>query len=261
MLAKTTTPVVAVLLLPVAAFALDVLGPVSELTAAGQFNVDTEYTWSSLALDAEDIPAADITDDTVKDFDIERVGVRLGMGMGRGSELFFRLGVVEADPDRGDNLDNLTGYIGKSDQSPLLGGGARWRLYNKKPFQWDLVAQASWSKYDFDERRFGIAGNTLRMGGDIELVETQIATGPTYWVNDSVAVFGGPFVHLIDGDLDFDGTVDAVPEVIKTDIEQDSLLGAYGGLSLRVGQRGRARVEYQIVGRSKALAVSLGLRF
>lgn len=253
--------VVALGLLCPGAWAMDAFGPATDLTAAGQASVDAEYSLTRLHLDAEDIDAVDVTDDTLKDFDVDRAGVRLALGMGSRSEIFVRFGVAEADPDREENRDNLMGYVGQSDQSPSVGGGARWTLYADELLRWDLLAQVSWANFDFDGRSFEIEGHDVTLSSEIELIETQIATGPTLQLTKDIAVYGGPFVLLVDGEAEFDGTVDALSAHLETDIEQDKMLGAYLGVQIGFAQRARARVEYQTLGGSHALAVGVGVRF
>jgi len=226
-------------------FAFDYMGPpTSKLKDAGKFSVAGEYFWGSMDVDADRIPELGLISDTIKNVEFDKISTNFALGMGRGSEIFLRLGVAEIEPDKGDNLDNVAGYVGSSDESFLIGGGAKWTLYQEASFGWGLLAQASWADFDFDGQAYSIGGYDVSFSTDVEIVEVQIATGPTLDLNESITFFGGPFLHFINGDADLKGTIDGLSSSVSTDIEQESLLGGYIGAELKLGEN--AVISYEV---------------
>jgi hypothetical protein len=229
---------------PVLAF--DFMGPAtSRLKDAGKFSAGVEYFWGRMDVDADGIPELGLMSDTIKDIEFDKITANFALGMGRGSEIFLRLGVAEVEPDKGDNRDNIAGYIGSSDESFLIGGGAKWTLYEEASFGWGLITQASWADFDFDRQTYSIDGYNVTFSTDVEIVEVQIATGPTLNLNKDLMVYGGPFLHFLNGDADLKGSINGLSGSVSTDLDQESLLGGYVGADLALGQNANIAFEVQ----------------
>ena len=229
--------------------AFDYMGPpTSRLKDAGKFSVAGEYFWSEMEIDADGLSELDLISDTITDYEIEKITGNIALGMGRGSELFFRFGVAEADPDNNNDWGSIPKNIGSSDEVLVLGGGAKWTLYDNAGFGWGLLAQMSWSEYDFDGKSYSVGAHSVTLSPEFEIVEVQIATGPTVDLNESITFFGGPFLYFINGDADFEGTIDGSQSSISADLDQESILGGYVGVELELGQN--AVVSFEVQGTS-----------
>ena len=257
-----TVLITTVLLSTTRVFALDFMGPTtSRLKASGQSSAAIEYFWSNMEIEADGIPELGLVSDTIEDVKFNKVSANLALGMGRGSEIFFRFGVADADPDRRDNRDNIAGYIGGSDEDLLLGGGVKWTLYERTNFGWGLLVQTSWTDYDFDEKSYLVNGYDVTLSTDVEVFETQIATGPTVALREDVIVYGGPFLHFIRGDAELKGTIDGIPYEGSPDLEEESLLGAYIGIQIELRKNAYFSAEFQTTDDSYGAGCHLVWRF
>ena len=178
--------------------AFDLMGPTtSRLKDSGKISIGAEYFWSEMEIDADSISELDLTSDTIKDFEIEKITANMALGMGRGSEIFFRFGVADVAPDNSDDWGSIPDNMGSSDEVLVLGGGVKWTLYDDASFRWGLLTQVSWAKYDFDGRSYSVGVYDVELSPEFEIVEVQIATGPTITLNENITFFGGPFLYFL----------------------------------------------------------------
>ena len=245
---------IAAVLMSTPVLAFDLMGPpMSRLKDSGKFSIGGEYFWSSMEIDADDISALDLTSDTIDDFEIDKTTANLALGMGRGSEIFFRFGVTDADPDGKDDWGGIPDYMGNSDEVLVLGGGAKWTLYEDANFGWGLLTQVSWAEYDFDGRSYSVGDYDVTLSPELEIVEVQIATGPALKLNKDITIFGGPFLYFLNGDADFEGTIDGSEAAISADLDQESLLGGYIGAELGLGRNAAISFEVQATNGSSGM--------
>ena len=244
------------------ALAFDFMGPTtSRLKDSGRTSVGAEYFISSMEIDADSISVLDLTSDTIDDFEIEKITGNLALGMGRGSEIFFRFGVADVAPDNNDDWGSIPDNMGSSDEVLVLGGGAKWTLYDNAGFGWGLLAQMSWAEYDFDGRSYSVGAHAVTLSPEFEIVEVQIATGPTLELNKDITFFGGPFLYFLNGDADFKGTIDGSQSSITADLDQESLLGGYVGAELELGQNVVVSFEVQATSGSSGMGGQLVWKF
>ena len=251
-----------VMLMSTQVLAFDLMGPTtSRLKDSGNSSVGVEYFWSSMEIDADGISALGLASDTIKDFELNKITANLALGMGRSSEIFFRFGVADAEPDKGDNQDNLTGYIGNSDENLLIGGGAKWTLYDDGNFGWGLLTQVSWTEYDFDDRSYSVGVYDVTLSSEFEIIEIYIATGPTFQINEEIMIFGGPFLYFLNGDADYEGTIDGSTATASTDLDEESILGGYIGAGVELGQNAILSFEVQTTSGSYGMGGQLVWKF
>jgi hypothetical protein len=237
---------IGLMLISTQALAFDYMGQtMSRLKDAGKSSAGIEYFWSNMEIDADSLSSLGLTSDTIDDFEISKTTGNLALGMGRGSEIFFRFGVTRADSDDDENWGGIPDKIGTSDEVLVLGGGAKWTLYEEEYFGWGILAQMSWSKYDFDGKSYSVGAHSVTLSPEFDIYEVQIATGPTVHINKDLTVFGGPFLYFLNGDADFDGTIDGSAAAISADLDEESLLGGYIGAELELGENSAISYEVQ----------------
>lgn len=242
--------------------AFDLMGPTtSRLKDSGKTSIAAEYFWSTMEIDAEGISSLGLISDTINEFEMNKITTKLALGMGRGSEIFFRVGVAYVAPDKNDDWGGIPDSIRSSDEVLVLGGGAKWTLYDGGNFRWGLLTQMSWAEYDFDGRSFSVGAHSLAVSSEFEIVEVQIATGPTLQINEDMTIFGGPFLYFLNGDADFKGTIDGSPATVSADINQESLLGGYIGTEFKLGQKAVFSVEIQTTSGSYGVGGQLVWKF
>ncbi len=253
---------VGIMLMSTQALAFDLMGfTTSRLKDSGKSSIAAEYFWSNMEIDAGNISALDLTSDTINDFEIDKITTKLALGMGRGSEIFFRVGVAYVAPDKNYDWGGIPDHIRSSDEVLLLGGGVKWTLYDDANFGWGVLAQTSWAKYDFDGKSYSVGVHDVTLSPEFEIVEVQIATGPTLKLNKDLTIFGGPFLYFLNGDADFEGTVDGIPATLRADFDQESLLGGYIGAELELGPKVVFSVEVQTTSGSSGVGGQLVWKF
>jgi hypothetical protein len=228
---------IGVMLMSSQVLAFDLMGPTtSRLKDSGKTSVAVEYFWSCMELDADGIPDLGLTSDTIDDFEIDKTTANLALGMGRGSEIFFRFGVTDADTANNDDWGGIPSNMGSSDEVLVLGGGIKWTLYQDTSFGWGLLTQVSWAY---------VGAHNVTLSPEFEIVEVQLATGPTLKLNKDITIFGGPFLYFLNGSADFEGTIDGSSTTVSADLDQESILGGYIGAGLDLGQNANIAVEIQ----------------
>ncbi|MHC4322989.1 MAG: hypothetical protein ACYSUX_01810 [Planctomycetota bacterium] len=225
--------------------AFDVMGPTtSRLKDSGDASITAEYFWSNMEIGVDSISALDLPSDTLKDVEFSKITANLALGMGRGSEIFFRFGVAEVDPGN-DDWGGIPDNMGKSDEALVLGGGAKWTLYDGGSFKWGLLTQMSWADYNFKGKTYSVGVHNVTLSPESEIFEVQIATGPTFEFDNNITVFGGPFLYFLNGDVDFDGSIDGTPAKVSSDLKQESILGGYIGAGVELSQKAILSFEVQ----------------
>jgi opacity protein-like surface antigen len=99
--------------------------------------------------------------------------------------------------------------------------------------------------------------------GELDFMEIQIAAGPTYMLNESVSVYGGPFLHFISGNFKhkdyFPGTGPLSDET--DDVRESSWFGGYIGMQLNLIKEMPISVEWQHTAFADAVGANIIIRF
>ncbi|MHC4133149.1 MAG: hypothetical protein ACYSSP_13060 [Planctomycetota bacterium] len=223
-------------------FALDPIGPpVAELNEA-QFSAGLEYSYSRVDLDIDGTPFK------LSDDNMNKVYGRLALGYNKNWELFLRGGAVEED------------YIDDSSFDVAIGGGTKITVYDEGNIKWGVVGQFIYYEKDTSGSAI-IAGDTYVGDLDVDTYEIQIATGPKIKLASNISAYGGALWYIVDGDADFDGTINAAPAKANADIEEDSAFGGYVGVQIDLDKKTDWNVEYQCVSGGFGLATQIIWRF
>jgi opacity protein-like surface antigen len=193
---------------------------------------------------------------------------RVGYGINDNWDAFVRLGVVDAKDDieriYTDNAppDKYTGFDGNFGLA--WGLGTRATFWQDEKLSWGGLFQITWLEP---------GDSSIRLSGDPEfsgkaeigIREVQIAAGPTWRLMDSFCLYGGPFLHYVDGDLDLSGrTVDMGDELrveASGDIEEKSQFGGYVGAQLDVDVNTSCFIECQLTGDAWGIGIGAARRF
>lgn len=255
----------AFLLLTSNAFALDPLGPPISSPQKDKPIIGLEYFYSEMDLYADSLtvttplgnlqfPSADL-----KAIQMNKFYFNILSALGDNYDIFFRLGITDANPDKGKNQENLAGYIGDSDNGLTFGCGFRTTLYRSEDgkIRWGMLAQLSHAILDFDEKTYSVNGSDISLSATVDMLEIQFAAGPTYQITDKISIYGGPFLHFVKGDVELRGNVNDIPVQGSSDFEQKSELGGFIGLSTDLAKNTKFNIEFQITDDAQAV----GFRF
>jgi opacity protein-like surface antigen len=233
------------------ALALDPMGPPASGLNQGQFSLGFEYSTSEVDLYREQSYSS-----SGHSFDIEtdKYFVRLGYGISEKTEGFVRLGLSDYEYERGTYPGS--GSWKGDDDAFAMGLGLKTTFSEDGNLKWGGLAQISWAEYS-GSRKNPNASSEQSGSFETEITELQLAAGPTYTLMEGVSVYGGPFLHIVNGDHSHkhaSGTGDyGVNEVTN--------FGAYIGAQVDLAANTALNIEYQDTGDAWALAGGVKISF
>lgn len=264
-----------------AVYALSPMGPPKALLGQDWWDVGLEYGHQTMDLEAsgtdiniEYIPSLHITTRkgkyNIKDLKSNIVMGRAGYGIHDNWDAFVRLGVADAkgdieqtfpdaDPFQYRGFDGSFGFA--------WGFGTRVTFWQNDEVCWGGLFQMTWMEPDESSISSIISPGNLNYSGTakIEIREVQVAIGPTWRVEDNFRIYGGPFLHFVNGDLDISGgIVDpgvGIDMEFSGDIEEESQLGGYVGAHLDVNENTSCFIEYQLTGDAWGIGFGAARRF
>ena len=190
----------------------------------------------------------------------------LGFGVSDSWDVFVSVGGADAGDDITEELASGTDgnkYTGFDSSFEICYGiGSRVSFWEDGDVTWGGLFQILWQNPDGSIDIKAANDPTFTLTGDAELDfwELQIAVGPT-WEGENFRVYGGPFLHIVDGDIDLDTTgvdsFDATWQVISSgEVTETSQFGGYAGAQWLVADNATANIEIQFT--ADAWAVGLG---
>lgn len=260
---------IALLLLATSAFALDPLGPPAASLNKEQPIAGLEYLYSEMDLHADNLIVAtplgtlQFPSAEIEAIQMNKFYVNLKSVLGDNYDIFLRLGITDASPDKNKNQDNLAGYIGDSDYGLTFGGGFRTTLYQSRDgrAKWGLLAQISYAGLDFNEKTYSINGSDVSLSANVDMLEIQLAAGPSFQITDQISIYGGPFLHFVKGNAEIQGNVNEVSVQGSSDLEQISELGGFIGLSTDLAKNTKFNIELQLTDNAQAVGLHLVHKF
>ncbi len=254
-----------------AVFALDPLGPPVARLKKGQFSAGADYSFSDMDLKGKgkSILTIDYLNGSIsyqhqkqtlrlKSIDMHKVYACLGYGITDNWQAFLRLGRANAD------------WKEKGDTHFAIGFGTRVTFYQQDALKLGACAQFSWAESGFDSIHLTstVTRADVLMSGRLSWQETQIAIGATYKFAKSVSIYGGPFFHFIDGELNLRGIPNLSIMVVHRaylrdsyDIDEVSYFGGYIGAEIDIAENISYNIEYQHTAAADALGMKLIWRF
>ena len=261
-----------------AVYALPPMGPPKALLGQDRWDVGIEYGNQAMDLEA----VGNITEiqvdpefitvrkgkHNIKDLKSNIVMCRVGYGINENWDAFVRLGVADAKSDieriypDGATPEEYKGFDGSFGLA--WGFGTRATFWQDDEVSWGGLFQMTWSEPDGGDISLS---SDPEFSGDakIEIWEVQIAVGPTWRIEDNFRVYGGPFLHFVNGDLDISSqTVDMGTEFrieATGDIEEESQFGGYAGAHLDVDENTSCYIEYQLTDDAWGIGIGVARRF
>lgn len=208
------------------AWALTPMGPPTAQLKSGQVGFAATYGYSENDIVISN-RGAKLTYD---DFELQTQLATISWGLAtERAEVFARLGTSSIEiEDQADDFRSGIEFAG--------GIGARITTNLGNALSWGVLGQCTWYQGEDDWVVLGDAGNA-----EIDAYEIQVAAGPC-WKSENLCIYGGPFAHIVEGDLDLD-----VAGVTRSyDIDEDSGFGGYVGLTAKLRPELSAIAEFQI---------------
>lgn len=182
---------------------------------------------------------------TATDIDWKTYLARIGYGLSDDCELYSLLGFSKCSTD---DFSGSTEFA--------WGFGTKFTVAKSDPVTWGgLFQMLSMSSEDSATSEVPFYGYTSA-SVDVQLFDIQIAFGPTY-TQEAFSIYGGPFLHFVDGDLDVRANGDSV----SVNIKQESEFGGYIGAMIELAESSSVFCEYQMTGDASAIGAGIVWRF
>jgi hypothetical protein len=264
-----------------AVLALTPMGPPKAMLGQDRWDIGVEYGYQTMDLEAtgkdtniEHIPELYITTRKgkyeINDFKSNVILGRLGYGISDSWDAFVRLGAVDGQCDLEQTFPDSARHEYKDFDGSFglaWGFGTRATFWQDGEISWGGLFQMTWMEPDDSSISSIISPGDLHYSGtaDIDIREVQIAIGPTWRIEDSARIYGGPFLHYVDGDLDISGEIvdPGVGVEMKSsgDLEEKSQFGGYVGANFDVDENTSCFIEYQLTDDAWAIGLGAARRF
>lgn len=256
-------------------YGLSLMGPPRSLLQPEENSFGIELGYSEMDLDSFGDVTETVAGLSTPDFSkykIEKLKsimplVRFDTNIFENWDLFLRVGASDASGDlneeqaggaSGHKFNDFDGNLGFS-----WGVGTRTTFYQQDNTTWGAIFQADWinpGDSDItDKTDAGFSGSA-----EISYWEVQVAIGPTVEF-DNVRVYGGPFLHFVNGDLDISGTTTStIPDTstkVSHDIKEKSQLGGFLGAQWNLGNNNTLVTEAQFTGDAWGIGIGTTWKF
>ena len=254
-------------------FGLSLIGPPRSILQPDESAIAIELGYSEMDLES----FGDITAPTQGycKYKIEKLksinpSVRLDTNVYENWDIFLRLGLSDAICDiseeqaggiNGWELKDFDGDFGFS-----WGVGTRATFFKQDNITWGASFQANW----FNPGDSDITGSNVNTGvafsgnAEINYWEVQIAIGPTIEF-ENIRVYGGPFLHFVNGGLDVTGIMATEPlntnMEFSNDIREESQLGGFLGAQWNLGNNNTLVTEVQFTGDAWGIGIGAAWKF
>lgn len=252
-------------------FAMDLMGPPVAEMEKGMFRGGIEYSYSEIDLDLIEgnaiiyrngvlLGSGTAQSLTIKDFKVNTLYAALEYGVFENCEAFLRMGASNAT--FGDSLWE-EGEEFDSNIDFAIGCGVKATFY--EGFDWKIggIFQVNRAELDgkLDSSSWGIPQPHFV---EIGTTEMQIAMGVTYLRSNRVSLYGGPFVHFISGDFDYEFnriTEDFDTGEYSWEINEGPTYGGYIGAQFKFAKNYSANIEYQHTSNANVFGANIMMRY
>lgn len=207
------------------AFGLTLMGPPVAELEQGQKSVGFNISYSEMDLN--------VNSSSLDDVETFSYLANLGYGVSDEWDVFVRLGLTDTEQEDFDGSAEFA-----------YGFGTKYTFMQQDSMSLGGLFQILWSEADDT-----IAGTKY----EVDYYEIQIAVGPSFDYG-GMSIYGGPFLHFVDGDFKVSGLGSA-------DLEQDSEFGGYVGLNAELAENTDCQIEFQITADAYAICAGIGWRF
>ena len=240
------------------ALALDPIGPPVAGCKQNQFSAGFEFAFGEMDLEVSGpgISTANNREAVLKDVESRKYFARIGYGLSDDWEIFTRLGVADAE------VEGDSGYPDfDSDHEFAFGVGTKKTFIDNGDVKWGAVFQFSWAELDdrFSSQSISFANGALSTSYatkiELDWYEIQLALGPQWMVDEGIYLYGGPFLHFLEGDIDV--ITSGVSTRYEHELEQESEFGGFVGCLVELDPQIAANVEGQIMSDAWLLAAGV----
>lgn len=235
------------------ALAIAPMGPPVAGLAEGQYAVGAGVAMTDQTLEVSG-PLGGLTGDGEVDVENMMYYGIVGYGISNDWNIAVALGMADAEIDADSGGSDFDG-----DMEFGFGLQTKRTLHdNGSDTKWGTIFQycrgSSEDKISRDST-FGHNAIDVSAGRKVEFewYEMQLALGPAVQVSQDVCVYGGPFLHFLEGDMEVQNSQD------EYELEQRLELGGFIGALLNLGGSASVSIEFLITG--EAWGAGIGAMF
>jgi hypothetical protein len=277
------------------------MGPATAELKKGQFSLGAEYSATRMDLELSNgqvirkgfinhvltppVRFGPLGQYKIPNMSMNKVWAKIGYGVNDDWEVFLRLGTADMNFDYSKEMRCVNhnclvfppGEKMNGDNDFAIGFGTKVTFYKKDKLKLGSLFQMSWCKSDGTETGpldapssiTGVA-TSFSHAVNVNLVEMHVAVGPEYQLTDNLSIYGGPFMHFVQGRLKghyheagtpAPGTLVEYTSDYSYSIEEQLFFGGYVGLGMKITKNIFANIEYQHTGVADALALNLTWKF
>jgi hypothetical protein len=216
---------------------------------------------------------------------LDKVWGKIGYGINDDWEVFLRLGTADMDFDYSRDMRCINGDCSTFPSGQKMDGhnefaigfGTKVTFYKKEKLKFGGLFQISWNKSGGTDRgpldaASSISGTATRYSHSVNanLVEIQAAVGPEYRLTDNISIYGGPFIHYVQGRLkghyyeagtSGGGSLIEYTSDYSYNIERNLYFGGYIGLGMNITKNVSTNIEFQHTNAAEAVALNLTWKF
>jgi len=224
-----------------ASFALAPMGSPMAGPQQGQYGVGIGYAQSDMTLEVSGPDWNHGGEMVINDLQNNLYFICLGYGVSNDWELYGGIGMAGAEFPGDTGAPDFEG-----DNGFAFGIGTKRTLVEDGDTKWGILGQYTRGKSEDSVRvpSIGESGYPTWGNGAVDLdvsgkaeaklewYEVQVAIGPTVPLSEDVCIYGGPFLHFAEADLELK---DAEGYRCEHELEQKLELGAYIGTLISLG--------------------------
>jgi len=225
------------------AVALDPMGPPAAGLSQGQWSVGAEYSYSEMNLYRE---KTYYSNKAYLNTRMNKAYARVGYGVKNNWEAFVRLGISDLDYARGAGSGE---WSGNDNGTLAFGLGTKTTFSQNDNVTWGGLAQMNWAQFSGQRENPG-ASSEQTGSFETDITEFQLAVGPTWTPQEGISIYGGPFLHFVNGRHSHrhsSGTGDY-------GIHEQTNFGGYIGTQIELADNTSFYVEWQKTDDADALA-------
>ena len=226
-----------------AALAITPMGPPVAGLAEGQYALGLGYAIADQSLEISG-PVATTSGDA--EIDVENMAYYgcIGYGISNEWSIGLALGAADAefDADSGGTDFDGDSEFGFAVQTKRTlhdnGNDTKWGTI----FQYCRGSSEDKTSASTTYGNGAIGAISANKKVELDWYEMQLALGPAVQVNEEICIYGGPFLHFVEGDLKYQGSQ------YEYELEQLFELGGYIGLMYDLGNRASLSLEFLATG-------------
>ena len=235
------------------ALALSPMGPPTSGLYKGQLRAGVDYSYFNMDVDLnQGTSPGGGPSLCMNDLIGQYVLANVGYGLWENLEFSFRAGGGSAKVKEpgGFSFETALPELGNG---YVIGFGTKATFIEKPDIEWGGLFQLLWAEAEGRAR----AGGTP-WSASIGMWEIQIAAGPNYKLNEKMSIYGGPFLHIIDGK--FKAYRMAGAGAIRYDLDEGSIFGGYIGSKIKLTSNADFCIEYQHTATADSIGMNLSFK-